>query len=68
LRILDGGDAFKMRLMFPTAGVWTWKTMCSDTDNSGLHDRRGSVTVADYTGENNFSDTAISRSPTTGDI
>lgn len=48
----DGGDAFKMRLMFPTAGVWTWKTTCSDTDNSGLHDRRGSVTVADYTGEN----------------
>jgi hypothetical protein len=25
----DDGDAFKMRLMFPTAGVWTWKTTCS---------------------------------------
>lgn len=48
----DGGDAFKIRLMFPATGVRTWKTACSDTDNSGLHDRRGSVNVVDYIGEN----------------
>jgi len=48
----DGGDTFRIRCAFPTAGTWRWRTECSDADNTGLHQREGTVEVAPYTGDN----------------
>ncbi|MBK9130641.1 MAG: DUF4038 domain-containing protein [Gammaproteobacteria bacterium] len=48
----DGGNIFRLRFMFPTPGTWVWTTSCSDTGNTGLHNRSGTVTVAPYTGSN----------------
>ncbi len=47
----DGGDAFRIRCAFPTAGAWQWETECSDAANSGLHGQRGTVNVSPYTGD-----------------
>ncbi len=48
----DGGSTFRIRCAFPAAGTWTWSTACSDTSDTGLHNRSGSVSVAAYTGTN----------------
>ncbi|MFA6815703.1 MAG: DUF4038 domain-containing protein [Lentisphaeria bacterium] len=48
----DGGNTFKIRCAFPTAGTWTWTTSCSDRSNSGLHHKKGSVKVTAYVGSN----------------
>ncbi len=48
----DGSNAFKIRCLFPTPGQWTWQTTCADTNNAGLHNFKGSVEVAPYTGLN----------------
>lgn len=48
----DGGNAFRLRCAFPTAGTWRWETECSDVGNTGLHRREGTVEVAPYRGEN----------------
>src|ERR1041385_2902437 len=48
----DGGNTFRIRSMFPALGRWTWKTSCSDTDNTGLHGQTGSVDVVRYSSEN----------------
>ena len=47
----DGGNTFRIRCAFPSTGVWSWQTTCSDTANSGLHLQSGSVTVDPYTGD-----------------
>jgi hypothetical protein len=46
----DGSNTFKLRCLFPAPGRWTWQTTCSDTNNAGLHDQRGTVEVATYSG------------------
>jgi len=46
----DGGDLFKLRCAFPAAGVWEWRTRCSDPANGGLHQQVGTVTVQPYAG------------------
>jgi hypothetical protein len=48
----DGARTFKIRAAFPAAGEWTWSTTCSDPKNRGLHDQKGTVTVAPYAGVN----------------
>ncbi|MGQ0636494.1 MAG: apiosidase-like domain-containing protein [Planctomycetaceae bacterium] len=48
----DGGNTFKFRCMFPEPGSWNWQTRCSDTTNTGLHNRTGSVEVSAYDGTN----------------
>ena len=48
----DGGDSFKLRMMFPTPGRWAWQTICSDTNNPGLHQQTGSVEVVQFSGHN----------------
>ena len=48
----DGGNTFRIRNAFPTAGTWHWETECSDISNLGLHGQRGSVEVSEYRGEN----------------
>lgn len=48
----DGGDAFKIRCMFSKAGTWTWKTICSNQDDTGLHQQSGRIEVTPYQGDN----------------
>ncbi len=38
----DGSDQFRIRFAPDELGEWTWVTFCSDEDNQGLHDQRGS--------------------------
>jgi hypothetical protein len=47
----DGGDTFRIRCAFPTPGAWRWETECSDPANTGLHQQRGTVVVAPYSGD-----------------
>jgi hypothetical protein len=48
----DGGPTFRIRFMFPAQGIWTWKTACSDTGNTGLHEQSGTVHAVEYSGDN----------------
>ena len=48
----DGGTTFKLRCLFPKPGRWTWETSFSDTGNTDLHLKRGSVEVSPYLGAN----------------
>jgi hypothetical protein len=48
----DGDRTFKTRCLFPKPGTWTWKTECSDADDSGLHNHSGRVEVEAYSGSN----------------
>ena len=48
----DGTNTFRIRCLFPEPGQWTWKTTCSDSSNTGLHNRSGSVEVTPYAGSN----------------
>ena len=48
----DGGNTWKIRCAFPSPGIWTWQTSCSNTGDSGLHSRTGQVTVTAYSGIN----------------
>lgn len=47
-----GGQNFAATFSFPKAGNWTWRTICSDISNKGLHNRKGKVKVTDYKGDN----------------
>ncbi len=42
----DGGREWKIRFMPDEPGAWTWKTACSDSENSGLHNVTGSFECA----------------------
>jgi hypothetical protein len=52
LAFWDGESTFKMRCAFPSPGTWSWQTTCSDTTDTGLHNKRGKVTVGPYDGSN----------------
>ena len=52
LAFWDGDRTFKIRCAFGAPGDWSWKTTCSDTSDTGLHNRRGKVTVRPYNGSN----------------
>ncbi len=47
----DGGEIWRVRFMCPTAGQWTYTTVCTDTENSGLHNQTGNLTCVEYTGD-----------------
>jgi len=38
----DGEKSWKVRFMPDELGKWTWASICSDKENSGLHDQSGS--------------------------
>lgn len=44
----DGGRDWKVRMALPEAGVWHWRTTCSNASDAGLHDKSGAVSVTDY--------------------
>lgn len=49
----DGGSTWKIRFAPPAKGErWNYQTYSSDPDNAGLHGQSGTLTVADYQGEN----------------
>ena len=48
----DGGSTWKVRCAFPAPGNWSWRTSCSNTNDSGLHSRSGQVSVTQYSGNN----------------
>jgi hypothetical protein len=50
----DGGSTFRIRFLFPAPGIWTWKTACSDTNDTGLHEQSGTVNVVEYAGGNSL--------------
>jgi len=37
----DGGKVWRARVLPGVAGRWSFRTICSDTNNSGLHNRTG---------------------------
>jgi len=47
----DGGRSFKVRFALTEAGTWEFYTVCSDTENAGLHHRYGTVVCSEYSGE-----------------
>ncbi len=46
-----GGKTWKIRFMCPTAGVWTYRTVCTDETNTGLHNQTNTVICSEYSGE-----------------
>ncbi|MBI2925796.1 MAG: DUF4038 domain-containing protein [Verrucomicrobia bacterium] len=50
-----GGKVWKVRYAPHTTGRFAYRSVCSDASDSGLHDRRGTLEVAPYTGDNPLS-------------
>lgn len=48
----DGERTWRLRFAPTELGKWTWRTTCSDPDNKGLHNRRGTLTCISYVGDN----------------
>lgn len=46
----NGGKEWKVRFSLPTAGDWRYVTKCSDTTNTGLHYKTGSIDCTAYSG------------------
>jgi len=47
-----GGKIWKVRYASPVVGTHTFRSICSNEDDAGLHGVEGSVEVAPYTGDN----------------
>ena len=47
----DGGTSWKVRFAPTEVGEWSFYTVCTDTANSGLHHRGGSVICKEYSGD-----------------
>jgi hypothetical protein len=48
----SGDGLWKVRYASPLPGTHTYRSVCSETDDAGLHGIEGSVEVHDYTGGN----------------
>lgn len=47
-----GGSVWRVRFSSPTLGAYTYRTVCSDASDSGLHAQEGAFEVTPYTGPN----------------
>ena len=47
-----GGSVWKARVTAPCAGECTYRSVCSEASDSGLHDRRGTLHFVPYGGDN----------------
>jgi len=47
-----GGQLWKVRYASPIAGRHTWRSVCSDHSDTGLHGREGVLEVGPYAGDN----------------
>ena len=50
----DGDRIFKCRFSSPKCGVWSFKTVCSESNDMGLNNIKGEVTIIDYDLNNNL--------------
>ena len=46
-----GGDTWKVRYASPLAGIHRYRTVCSETSDTGLHDVKGGIEIGPYTGD-----------------
>lgn len=46
----DGGRTWRAAVSLEEVGRWQWRSRCSDADNAGLSDRRGSIECVAYVG------------------
>ena len=46
----DGDNVWRVRFVCPTAGDWTYETVCTDTSDTGLHGIKGALTCTEYNG------------------
>lgn len=47
----DGGNTWKVRFVCPAKGEWFFKTVCTDKENSSLHNRTGKIICEEYSGD-----------------
>ena len=47
-----GGDEWRVRFAAPSTGEYCFETVCSDTVNTDLHGKRGTLSAAPYSGDN----------------
>ena len=47
----DGGKIWRVRFACPTAGEWTYTTVCTDTENKGLHNVTNTFECEEYSGD-----------------
>lgn len=47
----DGTNIWRVRFALPTEGTWTYKTVFTDTSDSGVHNITGSINVKKYSGD-----------------
>ena len=47
-----GENTWKARFSSPEPGSFEFATICNDTQNTDLHERRGTVEIGQYTGKN----------------
>ena len=50
----DGNLTYRARFAPPDPGRWRFRTVASDTANTGLHGQEGAIEVAAYTGDDPF--------------
>ena len=46
----DGGSIWRVRFALTSEGLWTYKTVCSNENDSGLNSQTGAVLAVPYTG------------------
>ena len=46
----DGGKVWKGRFVCPSAGNWSYTTVCTDKSNTGLHNQKSSFKITKYSG------------------
>ncbi len=47
----DGNSTWKIRFVCPSEGEWYYKTICTDTENTALHERTGKIECSAYSGD-----------------
>lgn len=47
-----GGTNWRVRFAAPDVGRYTWKSVCSDPEDKGLHGKCGELEIGAYTGNN----------------
>ncbi len=48
----DGGSVWRTRFMPNEIGIWEYRTVCSNTQDDGLHDKKGHFECIPYEGNN----------------
>ncbi|MBR3835949.1 MAG: DUF4038 domain-containing protein [Clostridia bacterium] len=50
----DGKNTWKIRFVCPSAGVWYFRTVCTDAENTSLGGRTGKIICSEYSGEHDI--------------